>query len=667
MKKTRYILIVSILLFCSTLAEAQSKKAKKVDEIFQAGEYFKAAEKYTKLYSKAKTKSIKAELAFKLGECYRKINKPKKSEKWYSRAVRYRYQDPMAVCYWADALKMNENYVDAKVAYEKFKELVPDDLRADNGIKSCELALKWIENPNRYLVKNMKVLNSKNSDFKPEFFKDNSIIYFTSTRESSTGDKFNNNSGQYFSDIFFSMKDRKGEWSEPIPAKGEINTIFDEGATSINIDGSDMYFTSCKVVKNEALGCQIYYSNYTSSGWSQPEVIPLIPDSSVSVGQPAISTDELTLYFVTDWAGGEGGKDIWKVTRASRGQSWSSPKNLGNLINTPGDEMFPYVSQDGTLYFASNGHIGLGGLDIYKVVKDDEGKIIVENMKSPINSPADDFGIVIDGKKDQGYFSSTRKEGKGDDDIYYFSLPELKFRLRGTVRNETNDELISGANVKLEGSDGTMLEIKSGSDGTFKFNVNPQTDYILTTSKDGFLKGKAAESTKGLDKSMDVVVEIFMAPTDAIIEVQNIFYDFGKAKLRPESMVALDKLVATLNLNPEITIELSAHTDFRGTEVSNMDLSQRRAQSVVDYLIKKGIKKERLIPQGYGESKPREITKKFANKYAFLKDGDVLTEEFINSLENEEQKETAHQINRRTEFKVIKAKYDESGTEFGSD
>ncbi len=667
MRGLKLVLVFSVLLLSCNFLYSQSKKLKKIESIFDAGEYYKAAEKYKKLYGKTKTKSGKAELAFKLGECYRKMNVPRKAEKWYNRAIRYRYQDPMAVCYLADAMKMNEKYADAKITYEKFKELVPEDERADNGIESCELALKWLDNPDRYIVENMKSLNSKKSDFKPEFFKDNSIIYFTSSRESSTGDKFNNNSGQYFSDIFFSMKDRKGKWSEPVPANGSINTIYDEGASSINIDGSDMYYTSCRIIKNEAVGCKIYYSNYSGSGWSQPEVVPLIADSSVSVGQPAISPDELTLYFVTDWKGGEGGKDIWKATRSSRGQSWGQPQNLGKLVNTPGDEMFPYVSQEGTLYFSSNGHIGLGGLDIFKLVKNDDGKFVVVNLKSPINSPADDFGIVIDGKKDRGYFSSTRKDGLGNDDIYSFRLPELVFRLKGHVRNETTDDLIAGADVKLEGSDGTQLEVKTTVDGRFKFNVKPETDYILTTTKQGFLKGKASESTKGLTKSTDVEVEIFMAPTDVAIEVQNIFYDFGQAKLRPESMVALDKLVATLNFNPNITIELSAHTDFRGSDASNMDLSQRRAQSVVDYLIKKGIKAERLTPKGYGESQPRKISKKVAAKHSFLKENDVLTEEFINALTNKEDKETAHQINRRTEFKVLQTKYDETGTPFGEE
>lgn len=668
MRILKTLLILFLLVLAITPGQAQSKKMRKADAIYDAGEYFKASEMYTKLYSKAGSRAAKGELAFKLGMCFRKMNIPKKAEKWFNRSVKNKYQDPMAVCYLADAMKMNEKYADAKVTYEKFKDLVPDDPRGNRGMRSCESALEWIENPSRYEVLNMKEFNSKQSDYRPEFFKDNSIIYFTSTREGGVGDKFNNNSGQKFSDIFFTMRDRKGKWNEPIPANGELNTIFDEGACSINPDGSDIYYTSCKAIKKEALGCQIYYSNYTGSGWSKPEMITLDQDSSISFGHPAISPDELTLYFVTDMKGkgAKGGKDIWKVTRTSRGQSWSTPVNLGAPVNTESDEMYPFVGHDGTLYFASNGHIGMGGLDIYKLDKDDEDRPIVVNMKPPINSPADDFGIIFDGKKESGYFSSSRSGGKGSDDIYSFELPALIFTLKGTVRDETTDEPIASAKVKLEGSDGTSLETNSGTDGGFKFKLKPATDYIVTTAKQPkYLKGMAKESTKGLEKSTDIAIEVFMAPTSTSIEVENVFYDYQQADLRPESMVSLDKLVETLNFNNTITIELAAHTDFRGTEEFNLDLSQRRSQSVVDYLISKGIKSKRLTAKGYGESMPRKISKKVAQKHDFLNEGDVLTEDFINKLQTKEQKEIAHQINRRTEFKVIKSGYDESGEKFG--
>ncbi len=665
MKFSGLLLFFFIISISFTSSFAQEKKIRKADASFDAGEYFKAIEQYQKIYSKASTKLIKAKVAFKLGECYRKMNIPRKAEKWYKKAVRYKYQDPMAVLYLADAMRMNEKYDDAKAYYQEFNELVPKDKRGKRGVQSCELALEWMSNPERFVVANVKALNSKQSDYRPEYFNGNTTLYFTSTREGSTGNKFNNNSGQNFSDIFMSMKDRKGEWSHPIPIKGPVNTEFDDGATSINSDGSEMYYTSCKVIKNETVGCQIYHATMSGGLWSSPELVPLFPDSSISVGHPAISNDELTLYFVAETEKGQGGKDIWKVERGSPGSSWGKPVNLGKKINTAGDEMFPYVRDNGEFYFSSNGHIGLGGLDIYKLAKKEDGTQVVENMKSPINSPADDFAIIFEHGKDRGYFSSTRPGGRGNDDIYSFYMPPLVFTLQGTVKNEETEQPIPDAKVKLVGSDGTSRETNSGVDGKFKFKLKPETDYIITTQKDRYLKGKAKESTKGLTKSQEIVVDIFMSHVNQVIEIENIFYDLNKADLRPESTVALDGLVEILNDNPNVTIELSAHTDFRGSEEDNLDLSQRRAQSVVDYLIKKGISPNRLIAKGYGESKPKKVTLKIAKKYPFLHIGDVLDEDFINKLPTQEQKEIAHQINRRTEFKVIRTDYQESGIQFG--
>lgn len=659
------VLIFLLISFVSISALAQNKKTKKADASFDAGEYYKASEMYKKIYSKAGTKIFKAELGFKLGECYRHMNIPRKAEKWYKKAVRYKYQNPMAILYLAEAMKMNEKYAEAKTEYERYRDLVPDDIRGKMGTESCDLALEWLEKPERFVVTNERSMNSKQSDYRPEYFKGNSTIYFTSTREGSSGNKFNNNSGQNFSDIFMTLKDRKGEWNHPVPIKGPVNSEFDDGACSITEEGTEMYHTTCKVVKNETVGCQVYHSKLLGNLWTSPELVPLVPDSSISVGHPAISNDGLTLYFVAEMEGGHGGKDIWKVERNSKSETWGKSTNLGKKVNTANDEMFPYVRENGEFYFASGGHIGIGGLDIYKLTVEEDGKINVENMKSPINSPADDFAIVFDGEKDKGYFSSTRPGGRGNDDIYSFYLPPLIFTLQGTVKNENTENPIREAKVKLVGSDGTSLETNSGVDGQFKFKLKPETDYIVTTQKVNYLKGKAKESTKGLIKSQDIVTDIFMSPIDIVIEVENIFYDLNMHDLRPESTVALDDLVEILNDNNTITIELSAHTDFRGTKPDNIDLSQRRAQSVVDYLINKGIKPERLTAKGYGEDQPKVVTRKLAAKYAFLKERDILDESFINQLLSEEEKEIAHQINRRTEFKVMRTDYSESGIQFG--
>ena len=665
MKLKTIISILIAVFFINNNLISQNKRIKKANASFNAGEYIKASEKYKKIYSKAKTKVIKGEIAFKLGECYRNMNIIKYSKKWYGKAVRYRYQNPVAVLHLADAQLIFKEYEEAKVNYEKYKELVPDDVRGRNGIKSCEFAVETTKNKSKYVVKNLEDINSKQSDYKPAYFRDYSTLLFTSTREGGSGSSINHNSGENFADIFYTARDRKGEWSEPIPIKGQANSIFDEGACTVNSSNTEMYYTSCKLVKGEVNGCQIYISKLSGKEWGVPKLVQLVEDSTVSVGHPAISYDELSLYFVAEMAGGQGGKDIWVSKRTSKTAKFGKPVNLGKPVNTAGDEVFPFIRKNGTLYFSSNGHVRIGGLDIFKFGENKEGQKELVNLEAPINSPADDFGIVFQNKKEIGFFSSTREEGRGGDDIYSFRLPPIIYAIQGTVKDELTEKIIIKAKVKLIGSDGTSVETFSGVDGSFTFRLKPETDYILTTQKEKYLRGKAKESTKGLKKSQTIVLEIFMSPIEQSIEVENIVYDYNKARLRAESEVALDKLIETLNDNPNITIELSAHTDFRGENKANEILSQNRAQSVVDYLINKKINKDRLIAKGYGEAMPKKVTKKIAQKYSFLKNGDVLNEDFIDHLETKEQKEQAHQINRRTEFKVLKTNYNKHRVEGG--
>ena len=327
------------------------------------------------------------------------------------------------------------------------------------------------------------------------------------------------------------------------------------------------------------------YSTKTGDSWSDPKNIGILPDSVVAA-HPALSPDGSTLYFVSDIAGGFGKKDIWKVTRP-QGGAWSKPVNLGPDINTPGDELFPYVREDGTLYFSSDGLIGMGGLDIFKAKPQPDGSWVVQNMKSPINSFADDFGIAFENGNEKGIFSSTRK-GKGNDELYSFELPPLKFNVTGLVKDEKTGTAIPGSVVQLIASDGSNLQAETGTGGDFKFALKADVDYIFLASKRGYLNGKEKETTKGQEKSREFMVTILLTPIDKPIELPNIFYDFGKWDLRPESMVSLDKLVETLLDNPNVTIELMSHTDSRDTEEYNQDLSQKRAQVVVQYLIDKG-------------------------------------------------------------------------------
>jgi peptidoglycan-associated lipoprotein len=356
-------------------------------------------------------------------------------------------------------------------------------------------------------------------------------------------------------------------------------------------------------------------------------------------------------------AGGSGGKDIWMVTRTGSGGAWSKPKNPGPDINTPGNELFPYVRNDGTLYFSSDGLIGMGGLDIFKAVPQPDGSWIVQNMKSPLNSSADDFGITFENENERGIFSSTRK-GRSNDELYEFEFPPLRFSITGLVKDEKTGAPITASTVSLIASDGSNLQTETGGGGDFKFALKPDVDYIFLASKTGYLNGKERETTKGQEKSREFMVTILLTAIDKPIELPNIFYDFNKWDLRPESMVSLDKLVETLNDNPNVTIELMSHTDSRDTEEYNYDLSQKRAQSVVQYLIEKGIEPDRLSAKGYGESNPKVVDASVVSQASFLRIGTTLSEQYINSLASEEQKEIAHQINRRTEFKVLRTDYE---------
>ena len=481
------------------------------------------------------------------------------------------------------------------------------------------------------------------------------MIYFTSSRDDAAGNKTHGATGQNFTDIFESRLDKKSKWSTPVPVE-RINSEFEDGTPSVSSDYREIYFTRCEAGKRETKGCVIMYSKLSGDSWSEPVNLNILADTLVAA-HPALSPDGSTLYFVSEMAGGFGLKDIYSVTRSGNGDSWSTPRNLGPDINTSGDELFPFMRDDGSLYFASDGHIGMGGLDIFKAVPQPDGSWMIQNMKSPVNSFADDFGIIFETENEKGVFSSTRK-GRGNDELYSFEMQPLRFNITGLVKDEKTGAPIQGSVIQLIASDGSNLQAETGAAGDFKFALKQDVDYIFLASKRGYLNGKEKETTKGQEKSRDFMVSILLTAIDKPIELPNIFYDFGKWDLRPESMVSLDKLVETLNDNPNITIELMSHTDSRDTEEYNQDLSQKRAQSVVQYLIEKGIEAERLSARGYGESGPKVVDALLSEQYTFLKSGTSLTEQYINTLSGEEQKEIAHQVNRRTEFRVLRTDYE---------
>lgn len=638
---------------------AQTSKFKRAEAFYNAGGYYQAIDLYKSDMDKIKDKVELGNTFFKIGNCYRMVGNARQAEAFYQKAILRDCQDPKAYLYFADMLRMNEKYDLAIENYQKYQTLVPGDKLAEVGIQSCDLAITWRETPSGYEITNMRGLNTRASEFCPSFASaDYSLIYFTSSREGTTGGKESAATGENFSDIFVTERNAQGNWSKPKPLGDAINSQFDEGSCSLTSDYNTMFFTRCNVSKRNKLGCQIYMAKRSEQAWLTAELLKVAPDSMV-VAHPAISHDGLTLYFVSNIAGGHGGYDLWKMTRASASDNFGEPVNLGPAINTPGDEMFPYAHPDGTLYFSSNGHPGMGGLDLFKAVQKN-GAWQVENMRYPMNSPADDFGIVFEKDREAGYFSSRRKGGRGADDLYLFYLPPIIYNMTGKISDTKTSEPIAEATVKLIGSDGIVVTAQTANDGTYRFAMNPNVDYVVLASKKGYLNNKAKETTRGLAQSKDFDVNIGLTSTAKPIEIPNIFYDYDKWELRPESQAALDMMVEILNDNPTITIELASHTDDRGSLEYNYDLSQKRAQAVVNYFIEKGVEPQRLKAKGYAQTQPKVVDDALSAANPFLPVGVTLNADFVNSLAEEEQKEAVYQINRRTEFRVLR---DDFGTQ----
>jgi len=659
MIKNIIILVVSLITISATAQQDEfySKLTKKADLAFTSHEYFKALNLYKENLKKSTNKYEKAYIQFRIAECYRYINNVVKAEAAYLRAIQKGYHEPIAILYYADMLKINEKYADAATQYKEYLKYKPDDVYAQMGYKSCSMAAEWMEYPTRYKIENLKEINSKEGDFAPAYANDDyTNIYFTSSRVGIHGEKINPVTGTYFTDIFESNFNKKNQWEKPEAISDTVNSTNDDGTPAFTNNYNELYFTRCHIVRGIKLGCKIYRATRPAGeDWTICENVPLGSDS-VNFGHPSISADGLTLYFVSNMPGGFGGNDIYMATRTSKSKPFSNPINLGMNINTPGDELYPYIRDNGILYFASNGHPGMGGLDIFKATKNEDGEWIVENMRYPINSSADDFAIIFKKNAEEGLFSSTRKGGRGKDDIYSFYLPPMEFVLQGVVRDATTDKPIKGAKVRIVGSDGTDLDITTLDNGTFKYKLNPHTDYIYLAKKEGYLNQKGKITTAELADSKTFTDVIRLANISNPVEVENIYYDFGKWELRPESKKELNKLIDILHANPNITIELASHTDMVGDSLSNIVLSQRRAQSVIDFLIEKGIAKDRLTAKGYGKNVPKTITPRIAQQTGFP-EGTVLTEAFINSLPQQEQKDLANQLNRRTEFKVTSTNY----------
>lgn len=659
MKQLAYHIFTITILGISLFACKQVKLAD-ADKKFGEGEYFAAADMYRQIYRKtpAKKRELRGEVAFKMAESYRLINNPIRANAAYANAVRYNTIDSTIRLQYARSLQKVGDYKNAAKYYDEFLKLFPGNQFALNGLEGCKSAPEWKANPTLYKVKAMTLFNgNKGGEFRPSLLPpEYEQLYFSSNRKGALGDTISEITGAKTNDIFMARKDENGEWMLPEKIESPINTVYDEGAATFSANGSVMYYTFCPQDSLNSKPVSIYISQRTDGSWNAgTELIISKKDSASIFAHPAINESGEYLYFVSDMQGGFGGKDIWRA-KLFGDNTIEYIENLGSEINTAGDEMFPYMRNDSTLYFSSDGHIGMGGLDIYKAVYNSPSKRWkIENMKAPINSFADDFGITFEGELESGFFSSNRNDARGFDHIYSFVLPSIATTVEGYIVDK-DDEFVPKATIRVVGKDGTNTKIQGKDNGTYSLEINRGTDYVFLASAEGYLNRKMTLRSINAEKDSTYFVDFVMMSINKPVVLENIFYDFNKATLREDSKEGLDELVDLLKVNPNVTIELSAHTDRKGTDEYNDDLSQRRAETVVDYLIRNGIEKERLTAKGYGKRRPKAVTRAILKKYDFFKEGDILSDEFIKTLPAEQQ-EIADQINRRTEFKVLSITY----------
>lgn len=654
--KTYYLLMAFLAVALMLHSCAADNAMRKGEKFLAIGEYHDAAEQFKKAYTKtpAKERQLRGQRALKMAHCYRHISSTQKAISAYRNALRYNVATLDDRLDYARLLLKNGEYKRALAEFELLNDSMPNNILVKNGLISAKMSPKWKEQGSDYTVKKMTEFNSRRADYCPVLAGDQwDRLYFSSTRNDALGDELSGITGAKPGDIFFSDKDDKDKWSKPQTIESGLNTEYDEGACCLSPDGSTMYLTQCLSDASYPRYAQIVTAQRSDASWGKTTPLIITNDTLSSYAHPAVSPDGEWLYFVSDMPGGKGGLDIWRIRLTANGPV--GVENLDEPINTPGNEMFPTFRPNGDFYFSSDGHPGFGGLDIFIATVGEEGKYHLSHPGYPLNSQGDDFGMTFQGQLNQGFFSSNRGDGRGWDHIYSFYNPEIVQTIRGWIYEQDGYELTAGE-ARIVGTDGTNLRLGVRGDGSFEYVVKPGVDYIILGMCNGFLNHKEEIHVDSVKESKVYDLQFPLASISAPVLIDNIFYAFDKATLLPESKNALDSLVMMLNENPNITIELAAHTDYRGAEAYNKTLSQKRAESVVKYLINHGIAPDRLTPVGYGEEKPKTIRKKVAERYPWLKENDVLTEEFILKLKPEQQ-ETANALNRRTEFKVLRTTY----------
>ena len=667
-----FILLTVLVALSSCSINARIKKA---DRKYAIGEYYEAGEMYRQIYRRipSKDKRLRAHVAFQQGESYRILNNSRAASA-YKNAIKYHYPDSIMYLHYAQVLQYQGKYKDAIKQYDIYLSTYPTDYVAQAGKYGCMQTEQWKKQPSRYKVALAKEFNEKRtSNFAPAFMtEDGDALVFTSNRQEKSTDKKKKLrtspvTGAATFNLYSTRKNAAGEWEDIMLCEGlyqepEDNTEEEGGSAKTSSaelgvccfspDGKTMYFTYSCPINGQDLGAKIYTSTRASGEWGEGQELKLYADSSITVGHPTLNAYGDTLYFVSDAPGGYGGKDIYMAILD--GSDWTDIQNLGPQINTADDELYPHFRADGRLYFASKGHPGYGGLDLFYAVRRDSVWDLF-NMGAPFNSANDDFGITFAGVTEQGFFSSNRGQKRGYDQIYSFYLPEMEFIVEGTIM-DNNSEPLGDAHIRLVGDDGTNVKAQIRRDGTYRLKLNKDTRYVMLATARGYLNQKQQLATTGLNDSHTYQQDFSLAPISKPVKMGNIFFKFGSWELTADSEDGMQALVKLLNDNPNITIEMAAHTDMVGNNAANQELSLKRAQSVVNYLIQHGIEQARLTPVGYGEEKPVVVDEALHKQYSFLPKDQVLDEAFIATLSADKQ-EICNSLNRRTEFRVLKTTY----------
>ncbi len=612
------------------------------NKAFNAKKYNTAANLFKKVYPKIKVDTLKQNVLFMIAESYRLSNNYNQAIKWFEDAINSKYPDPSILHSYGNLLRYFERYDDANRTFYDYLFEVPDDKKAQLAFQSCAIAQQWKANPQKFNITPIKEINTEFSDYAP--FYNNGKLFWSSSRKESQGSLIFEWTGQKMCDIFEADYTNNSISSKPNNVAGKVNSNYNDGASCTDTTGNTMYFTQCNGIDGKGINCKIYVSYKQNGLWSQPTLLPFNSDS-FSCGHPSLSADGKQLYFASDMPNGFGKKDIYVSQFDEVKAVWQTPKNLGSQINTAEDDMFPYINEDNELYYSSKGKIGLGGLDIFKTRDSANTYKVPINLQYPINSGGDDFGISFIPKWQQkpekpiAFYSSNRINGMGDDDIYSISIKPYVFLVKGKVFDRESNTLLSKANVTLTSEKGSNLfTVATNDKGDFTGEVPLNTiQQLLVTKASYFASTPINISSIGLQKDSLLELSIYLDPIPAPevdFTLQGILYDVDKYDLRPESKIILDSLAVILKNNPSITIEIGSHTDSRAPADYNLELSKKRAQSCVNYLLAKGIAKDRLVAVGYGETK--------------------LVNDCADDVDCTEEQ---HQQNRRTTFRVLKTDY----------